>query len=477
MLKGCTLKTHLLDNLFAQIKEYLKSLENKDAPASYYLLPQELKDKIDITLPEKGDWDSLPKWIADYLKYAVKTGTTRFYNQLFSGFSLPSFAADVITSATNTSMYTYEVSPLATLIEKELITAMGRLAGFKEIDGGFVTGGSNANLVALFAARDNLISSIKQKGSYDISPLVAFVSEESHYSFGKAMHLMGLGLENLIKVSTDSDGRISPRELEMAVIAAKDSGKKPFFVGATAGTTVRGAFDPLRSLSEITEKYGLWLHVDGAWGASVLMSNQHKHLLTGLEKADSLAWDAHKMMGMSLICSVILFNAKAVLRKINDIDGTEYLFHENNDTTYDLGHSSLQCGRRVDALKLWLAWKCLGRKGFEDNINHLFSLSRRVAKRLTKLDRYELVYEVCSLNICFRYLPEHLKADDFSAIDQFNSELREKLVKTGKAIINYSVSNNRPFFRLILVNFALSEKDVDQLFIDLENAAEKISSE
>ncbi len=466
----------LLDNLFIQVRDYLKDLKDKSKPASDYLPPAKLKEQVDVRLPEEGDYDSLPEWISKYLKYAVKTGSTRFYNQLFSGFSLAGFAADVVTSLTNTSMYTYEVAPLATLIEKELIETMGKLAGFKETDGIFVTGGSNANLVALFAARNKFTPSIKKQGNYTGIPLVAFISEESHYSFGKAMNLMGLGLEHLIKIPTDKRGKMQVEALEKKIIAAKAEGKKPFFVGATAGTTVKGAFDSIDEIEKVTKKYGLWLHVDGAWGGSVLMSKKHKYLLAGLEKADSFAWDTHKMMGVPLISSVILFNKKNILKSLNDISGTEYLFHNDEDAFFDLGQMSLQCGRRADALKLWFAWKCLGMNGFEEKINHLFDLSESVKQFLQQSPHYELVYEVSSLNICFSYTPKYFKKKSKSDIDRFTLTLREKLVKSGKAIVNYSTLDNRSFFRLILVNFDLTKKDINQFFSDLENTAKELQA-
>ena len=471
--KGMRLKSteELLNDLFTQVRDYLKDLEDKSKPVSHYFSPSELKERVGIKLPEKGDGNSLPKWIKEYLKYSVKTGSTRFYNQLFSGFSLPGFAADVITSLSNTSMYTYEAAPLATLIEKELIKKMGDLAGFKQTDGIFVTGGSNANLVALFAARNNLIPDIKKKGSYQVSPLVAFVSQDSHYSFEKAMNLMGLGIDHLIKIPTDKKGKMRVDVLEEKISHTQSAGKKPFFVGATAGTTVRGAFDSIGDIEKITKKNRLWLHVDGSWGGSVLMSKKHRYLLNGIEKADSLAWDTHKMMGVPLISSVILFNKINILRNLNDVSGTQYLFHNNEDTSFDLGQMSLQCGRKVDALKLWFAWQCWGRSGFEKRINHLFGLSQLVGQFLSQSSDYELVHEVSSLNICFRYIPKYLKNKPKGEVDKFTLAIREKLIKSGKAIVNYSTHDHQPFFRLILVNFDLTWKDLEQFFDDLEEIA------
>ena len=163
-----------------------------------------------------------------------------------------------------------------------------------------------------------------------------------------------------------------PETLDKEIQNSIDSGFNPFFVGATAGTTVRGCFDPIQDIAKVCKKYKVWFHIDASWGGSVLLSKKHKHLLKGSENADSLTWCQHKAMAQPLMCTLALFKNPDILADLNDVEGTEYLFHDDNKKTFDLGKYSLQCGRRVDALKLWLSWKYYGDSGYEKNINNLF---------------------------------------------------------------------------------------------------------
>ena len=359
----------LLQKIYDRVKNYLRENEDEKVPVIDYHTPASLRRKINASIDEEGvDGTELLKLVDDYLKYSVRTGKVNFFNQLFSGFSTPGYIGDVIAAATNTSMYTYEVAPMATLIEQEVLKTMLTKIGFENGGGTFVTGGSNANLVALYAARQAISRGTQDKGLYGETPLAFYVSKEAHYSFEKAAMVLGLGQEAIWKVSVDDKGRMDAVALKDAIEKSIQQGRKPFFVGATAGTTVKGSFDSLPVMYSICREYNLWFHVDAAWGGGALLSKKHRQLLQGCELADSFAWDAHKMMGLPLICSVLLVKDKNLLARINRIQGGEYLFHDNAEEetdSCDLGHYSLQCGRKVEALKLWLAWKYYGQQGLK----------------------------------------------------------------------------------------------------------------
>ena len=173
-----------------------------------------------------------------------------------------------------------------------------------------------------------------------------------------------------------------PEALDAAIYASKAEGAVPFFVGATAGTTVLGAFDPIEAIADICEQHGLWFHIDGAWGGSALMSDKLRHLLAGCERADSFAWDQHKMMGLPLVCSTILFRQRGLLAQMNHVGGSDYIFHETGVET-DLGPLSLQCGRRVDALKLWLAWKDKGDAGWGRMVDSYMELADYLESKIS----------------------------------------------------------------------------------------------
>lgn len=198
--------------------------------------------------------------------------------------------------------------------------------------------------------------------------LVAYVSKESHYSVAMSGNVLGMGHRNIVKVACDDNGCMVPAALLKEIQKTRALGKTPFCIVTTAGTTVRGAFDPFDAVADIAEQEKVWHHVDGAWGGPALFSPTHKGLMKGIERADSTSIDAHKIMGMQLTCSVFLVNKnhRHVLGTVcSHGDSAHYLYHEATQNV-DLGRYSLQCGRRNDALKLWLAWREIGDQGWED---------------------------------------------------------------------------------------------------------------
>ena len=463
----------LLKNIHCLAEDYIGELADMDKPMNKRRSADELKREIGFSLPEAGKGLArLKEMVQTYLGYAVRSGSPRYYNQLFSGFSLPGYVGELLTALTNTSMYTYEISSVATLIERELIKKMNQLIGFEKGEGIFVTGGSNANLISLFAAVYQSFPHVKKQGWRGDEKPVFFVSDQAHYSFSKAAALLGLGLRAMIKVASNKRHQMDPLALKEALAKARQEGKTPFYVGATAGTTVFGAFDPFEEISNICRENHLWFHIDGAWGGSVILSKTHKSLLKGTASANSFTWDAHKMMGMPLICSVILFNQEKILSSLNDIGEVEYLFHGHDDARFDLGRLSLQCGRRVDGLKLWLAWQCYGDEGWAEKIDKMFRLTQFAQKQVEKRENLVLVSPAISLNLCFQYVPAGW--DDREKINAFNIALREKLNDRGKAFVNYSAQDAMTFIRLVVVNFDLEENHLSVFFDDVEETAREL---
>lgn len=458
----------LLQDLFNIIDTYIASSKSTQTPVHSFVLPESLREKLNLKLPETGQQDQILETIKEYLDYSVKTGNPQFFNQLWAGFTLPAFIGETIAALANTSMYTYEMAPVATLMEQELVDTMKSYIGYDHGEGMMVTGGSNANLVALLAARNEHNATIKDKGLRHSGErqLVMFCSDQAHYSFLKAANILGLGMESVIKVSSDSDGKILPKELEKAITVAQNNRQEPFFVAATAGTTVLGAFDPIKELAEIAHKNTLWFHIDGSFGGSALLSKKHKHLLDGCHMADSFAWNAHKMMGVPLICSLLFFREKGTFLKHCSSHSGDYIFHDNDHSSLDTGPQSLQCGRRVDALKLYLTWQYFGSEGLEKRMNHLFDMAAYAEQKVQENDHFELVAPRQSCTVCFRYLP-HNRTD----IDQCNVHIRETLIQSGKSMVNQAVVDNKRVIRLVTLNADITTDDIDQFFDNVLQAA------
>ena len=422
----------------------------------------DFKSQVNFSIDEPNDHDNIESLIDQYLKSSVDTSSPHFYNQLFSGFSTMGYLGEIISSITNSSMYTYEMSPMATLIEMELVKKMTTIIGYENGFGTFVTGGSNANLVAMLAARDRIYPRSKNKGLFDNKILCAFVSRESHYSYIKAGYQLGIGIDQIIRVSCDQTGHMDPNALSTEITNAIDGGKTPFFVGATAGTTIRGVFDPIEKINEICKSHNLWFHIDGSWGGSVMLSNKHRELLKGCKESDSFAWCAHKMMGVPLMCTVILMKDKDVLKNINDVPSTDYLFHGEK---MDLGLYSLQCGRRTDSIKLWLTWKYFGDIGYEKRIDRLFDLAKYSESKVKSSSLFKMVSPVESLNVCFQIQPEELSQGEWNT---FTKKVRNRLIDQGEIMVNYANIGDISCIRLIIVNFNLRKHHLDTFFESLE---------
>lgn len=449
-----------VERLASVIGEYLVMVRDPDADVARILPPDQLRERLDFSLSEKGcGTDDLFRTVRQYLEHSVKTAHRQFFNQLWSGFSMPGFIGDVIASLANTSMYTYEAAPVATLMEKELIRKMGGLAGFENPEGLFVTGGSNGNLLALLLARDRILPNVKQAGFPQAVRLTAFVSDQAHYSFEKAANLLGFGETGILKVPANVKGSLSPGDLERAVSASLRRGETPFFVAATAGTTVKGGFDLCRPIADIARRHRLWFHVDGSFGGSVLLSPRHRRLLDGLERADSFIWNPHKLMGLPLICSVFLARRPGLLRRAIATGGTQYIFHEGGYEDFDLGPFSLQCGRRVDALKLWLSWKYYGDRGYSDRIDRFFELAAYAEGIVRDHPGLELMAPRTSLCICFRCTPPGGRD-----VNAFNLKVRESLIRSGRTMVNYSFLEKNMALRLVIANHEMTREDIDRFF-------------
>jgi len=460
---------NILSVSFEKIKNYLESNTNTNKPIVQFKTPSELKEVIDFKVDKNGvSEQEFLELVDKYLEYSVKTGDKQFLNQLYAGFNFPAFIGEIFTALANTSMYTYEVAPVATTIEIEMIRLMNSYAGYTDGDGIFVSGGSNANLVAMFSARNKFLPESRFEGYDRNFKLIAFVNEQAHYSFETAANVLGIGAKNVIKVKSDENGMLIPSELENEIKKSIKRNEKPFFVAATCATTLLGAYDPIDEMAKICKKYNLWLHADGSFGGSLLLSDKHKHLMKGIEKTDSFTWNPHKLMNIPLICSALLVKKRGTLQhNITDIN-TDYIFH-NIDKIEDLGKKSIQCGRRVDAVKLWFAWKYFGLEGYQKRIDNLITVATYAEEIVKNNNKLELLANRQSFAVCFRYIPNYE-----TNLNKFNLELREALRKKGKSIVNYGYIGKTLSIRLITANGELKPSDIDLFFDNLMVAAKEL---
>ncbi len=465
-------KKEYLEYFFNQITQYLTRVQSPHDKVLDYRNPEQLRQELDLEVKPDGEgMEALLASLEQYFRFSVHTDHKLFFNQFFSGRNLPAFIGEVMAAATNTSMYTYEAAPVATLIENEMIAKMCSIAGFTEGDGMFLTGGSNANMIAMFSARNRKVPQSKTEGLSSMARLSAFVSEQAHYSLETSANLLGIGSRLVYKVRSDDQGRMIPEDLENKINESVSRGEVPFFVAATAGTTMLGAFDPIEEVAALAHQYGLWMHVDGALGGSLILGSQGKQLFKGLQQADSFAWDAHKLMNIPLMCSVLLTRGKGRFRaNLTDLQD-DYLFHDTEAADLDLGKKSIQCGRRVDALKLWTAWKYFGDTGYQQQMDKLLDLAAYFEQKVRQQPRLEMMAPRQTLIVCFRYL-----SNSSMDIDLFNETLRDTLRREGKIMVNYGTLGDSFSFRWVVANPEVEKQDIDRFFELLLSSASELEA-
>lgn len=450
---------NVLHHLFHIIDRYHRELTSGSFVA--YHEPAELKPLLGLEERSEGDWQQLFYWVETYLAYAVKTANPGYVNRMWAGANLPSIVGEIVTAVTNTSACTFETAPVSTLMEQYMFQEMLDLVGFENGVGQMTTGSSNANMIVMMAARHRACPSSKKKGLYGRPRLCAFVNKDAHYSMDRAAAILGIGTENLMKIATDGHGRMDPAELEARLEQVADQQAVPFFVAATAGTTVRGAYDALEPLLTLRDKYGFWLHVDGAWGGAALMSDRLRaRFLPHVEKADSFTLDFHKMLGTSLMCNVLLFNRRPkILREICSAGDESYIFREGaHGEIRDLGSQSLQCGRRVDALKWFLDWKFYGKDGLAKRVEEYLELCTYAELCINRSEHLEMVVPRESFNVCFRYtVPAGVVSEDFTI------RLRNRMQEKERALIGTGYVDGELAFRLLITNVSVGRQEVEHL--------------
>lgn len=430
-----------------------------------------LSKTVDLKVPLEGNgMDAVLDDIDTYLRSCVKTNRPEFMNPLWGGINTVGLAGEIIATLTNTSMYTYELAPLATLIEHTLLKRMGEIVGFENGGGTLTTGGSNGNMLGMLCARQAMMPSSTQSG-FDGRTMVAYVSSEAHYSVLMAANVIGIGHQNIIKVACDEGGSMRPSALQEEIERTRKEGRTPFCVVSTAGTTVRGAFDPIKDIGDIAHANGLWHHVDAAWGGSAMFSSKHRRLMDGVEFADSVCWDAHKMMGLPLICSAFLVKDTELLARVCAHGNVaHYLFHDDT-REIDSGRYSLQCGRRNDALKLWLAWRECGDAGWASLVDRFMMLADYLESSVNEHKDLQMMSSRMWTNVCFRFAPQGYQGD----LNELNSEIRSRMMKNGNFMVSRSNIGDDVVFRAVICNPNTTEQTLDDLLQEISHICDEIT--
>jgi glutamate/tyrosine decarboxylase-like PLP-dependent enzyme len=354
-----------------------------------------------------------------------------------------------LIGALNQSTAIWEMSPTATVIETQLVRALAGLMGWGERAGGtFTSGGTEATFTALLAARAHAMPNAWQNGVGDDAPVV-LCGEHAHYCVTRAVAQLGLGTRRALAVPS-REWRMDILVLREMLDALAAAGTTVMAVVATAGSTATGSFDDLAAIGELCEARGIWLHVDGAHGASALLSPAHRHRVRGLEHARSLAWDAHKMMLMPLSAGMLLVRDEADLAQAFS-QHAPYLFQgTQGERVWDQGTRSFLCSRRADAIKVWVGIQRYGLAGMAALYDLLCESALALHELVEARDDFVAMHVPETNILCFRWVGDG-SLDD-RALDPINLDLRTRYNRAGHGWITTTLLGERRVLRVTVMN-------------------------
>ncbi|MFF9848093.1 pyridoxal phosphate-dependent decarboxylase family protein [Streptomyces litmocidini] len=409
-------------------------------------------DAVDLDRP-LGDASAALDELEDvYLRDAVYFHHPRYLAHLNCPVVIPALLGEAVLSAVNSSLDTWDQSAGGTLIERKLIDwTTGRIGLGPLADGVFTSGGTQSNLQALLLARE-------ETGTTDLTKLRIFSSECSHFSVQKSAQLLGLGRDAVVSVPVDRNKRMQSVVLAAELEACRAEGLLPMAIVATAGTTDFGSIDPLPEIANLAAEYGAWMHVDAAYGCGLLASRTRRHLLDGIERADSVTVDYHKSFFQPVSSSAVLVRDGATLRHATyhaDYLNPRRTLAEKIPNQVD---KSLQTTRRFDALKLWMTLRVMGADGIGELFDEVCDLAREGFELLAADPRYDVVVEPQLSTLVYRYVPETATSPE--DVDRANLHARKALFASGEAVVAGTKVDGRQYLKFTLLNPETTAADI-----------------
>jgi L-2,4-diaminobutyrate decarboxylase len=366
--------------------------------------------------------------------------------------------ADVVVAILNNGMASYESGPVSSALERHVVRFLAGTLGLgPDADGVLTSGGTLGNLTALLAAR------AAKAGSE--APAV-LVSEQAHYSVARAARVMGWGEGGVVAVPVDERFRMRADRLGAALDTARAAGRRALAVVATAGVSSTGAFDPLGAAADFCAEHGLWLHVDAAHGASAALSGKYRGLLAGIEHADSVVWDAHKLLALPAPATAVIFR-RAADGYAPFAERASYLYAPGGEERrwYDFGTRNLECTKRMMSVTLYLVLASLGTDALGAYVTGRFDLARRFAERLRAEPDFIVACEPSCNIVCFRYEPAGADAD------ALQDRIRARLLAEGEVFVSRTTLAGRPHLRVTIMNPLTTEEDLGVLVDAVRRAA------
>lgn len=415
----------------------------------------------------RAEWAARPPGdLVDDLR-AVASASTALAHPYVMAHQVPpplpaAVLAETVSALLNQGMAVYEMGLAAAPIELNVIAWMCKALGMPAGAGGVMTsGGSVGNLTAMLAMRQARAGfDVWKQGAHGGPQLAVVVSSDSHYSVARTLRIMGLGDAGAVVAPVDARHHLRAAAVERALETAGD--RRVIGIVAAAGSTATGAFDPLDELADVAERHGLWLHVDAAHGASAALSPTHRAKLRGIERADSVVWDAHKLMMMPALVTAVLFKREADSYAAFAQEAS-YLFADAHpsETWWDLGSRTLECTKRLMAMEVWACLRRHGEGLFGEIVDRQHLLATALATKLQAAPDFDVASVPESNIVCYRHRPPGMA--DGPELDRHNRELRTRVVQDGRFYIVGTQLRAGYHLRSAIMNPLIEVTDLDAL--------------
>jgi glutamate/tyrosine decarboxylase-like PLP-dependent enzyme len=468
--------------LIDRIDHYFSSLT--DRPVQ---LPHEQRTfgHLKDTIPEIGENASavLDEICSELIDKGFHVPSGNYFGLMNPAPTYMAVLAEALVAALNPQLASLARSQLASKVESETVRWIASRIGWhkkingeviapgtKLCDGTFTSGGNEANFTALALALAAMFPNSVEDGVAAIGARpVVYSSAESHHSLDKSVGLLGLGRTALRRVTLNERLQLDTDRLVRQIESDIAAGFRPFCIVGTAGTTNSGAIDDLEALADIAQRFGLWFHVDGAYGAAAVFSNKHRHLLRGIERADSITIDPHKWLSMPFAAGVVLTSRPEMLEQTFGVT-TPYMPKVANAPIIDNFKVSAQWSRRMNSLKLWLTLRVHGRSAYEELIDRQLTQARGLAEWFRNSEHFELGMEPV-LPILNVRLKQH---GSEAEIDAAHNAIVEAVTRDGTLWISKTHAAGRSVLRMMIISYMTGEQNIECLKQSLTAAAQQL---
>jgi aromatic-L-amino-acid/L-tryptophan decarboxylase len=436
----------------------------RDFPVTTDAQPGELSASLPKTAPEQGE--PIDRIFEDFETSIVPALTLWNHPRFFAWFSVsstpPSILAEFLTATLNVNAMLWKSAPAATELEQVTLNWLREWLALDDAFFGIIYDTASVGVMqALAAAREWVDPSCRIKGMR--RDLTVYISEHTHSSSEKAAILLGFGQENVRKIPVDSQFRMRPDLLEKVIEADLAAGKRPCCIVASVGSTSTTAIDPIPAISDISERYNAWLHVDAAYGGSAAVIPEMRHILNGTQRAHSLILNPHKWLYVSIDCSVLYTRYPDILRQSSSLSA-EYLRTAEDDRVVNYMDYGVQLGRRFRALKLWYVFRYYGRQGIITMLRESLRMAQLLKTLVESDENFELSAPVPFSLVCFRHRSNNA----------FNQRLLAEINATGKAFLSHTVLNGAFVLRFAIGNFQTTEQDIRNTWSLIQKTAQAL---